>query len=453
MYPLNERSTMLQAQEILVERYQLQRVLGKSAIRQTWLARDLTNEEQVVVKLLTANDQLQWYDIQLFEREAKVLQQLDHPRIPQYYDDFVLEGDVIYFALVQEYIPAKSIKELLASGTTFSETQVREIAIAVLKILIYLHKLNPPVLHRDIKPSNLLLDESTNKIQIYLVDFGAVQDRVAAEGATFTVVGTYGYAPLEQFGGRATPASDLYALGATLINLATGISPADLPQFDSRMQFSYLVKFNPGFIRWLQQMTEPNLEYRFQRATEALKALEINELATNNLTINQIDNQIDPSVLSVRKSLEKLEIYIPTNESPIKLVFGGGALLLWILFIFTSGGIASSWMSLLFFIISGASAAARFTLPGFVENDIFFNNKKFEIRWKLFGITFRKQRGNVLEIDKAYISQTGGIGHKKVLEIILAVGINEYSFGRLKAGLTKEESRCIASEIRNWLGI
>ena len=439
---------MLQAQEILVERYQLQRVLGKSAIRQTWLARDLTNEQQVVVKLLTANDQLQWYDIQLFEREAKVLRQLDHPRIPQYYDDFVLEGDVIYFALVQEYIPAKSIKELLASGTTFSETEVREIAIAVLKILIYLHKLNPPVLHRDIKPSNLLLDRSPNKNQIYLVDFGAVQDRVAAEGATFTVVGTYGYAPLEQFGGRATPASDLYALGATLINLATNISPADLPQFDSRMQFSHLVKFNPGFIRWLQQMTEPNLEYRFQRATEALKALEINELATSN-----IDNHIfDSSVLSLSKSLEKLEIYIPNDESQIKLVFGGGALILWILFILTSGGMASTWMGWLFFIL-GAAIAAWLTLPGFVENDIFIDNKKFEIRWKLFGITLRKQRGNALEIEKAYISRTGGMGRKKVLEIILAVGIDEYSFGRLKSGLTKDESQHIASEIRNWLGI
>ena len=439
---------MLQAQEILVERYQLQRVLGKSAIRQTWLARDLTNERQVVVKLLTANDQLQWYDIQLFEREAKVLRQLNHPRIPQYYDDFVLEGDVIYFALVQEYIPAKSIKELLASGTTFSETEVREIAIAVLKILIYLHKLNPPVLHRDIKPSNLLLDRSPNKNQIYLVDFGAVQDRVAAEGATFTVVGTYGYAPLEQFGGRATPASDLYALGATLINLATNISPADLPQFDSRMQFSHLVKFNPGFIRWLQQMTEPNLEYRFQRATEALKALETNELATSN-----IDNHIfDSSVLSVSKSLEKLEIYIPTDESPIKLVFGGGALILWILFILTSGGMGGIWVGWLFFLL-GAAIAAWLTLPGFVENDIFIDNKKFEIRWKLFGITLRKQRGNALEIEKAYISRTGGMGRKKVLEIILAVGIDEYSFGRLKSGLTKDESQHIASEIRNWLGI
>jgi serine/threonine protein kinase len=438
---------MLQAPEILVERYQLQRALGKSAIRQTWLAWDLINQEQVVVKLLMVSDQLQWDNLRLFEREAKVLRQLDHPCIPQYYDDFVLEGDITYFALVQEYINAKSIKELFASGKTFSEIEVRQIAQAVLKILIYLHKLSPPVIHRDIKPSNLLLDSSENKNQVYLVDFGAVQDRAAAEGVTFTIVGTYGYTPLEQFGGRATPASDLYALGATLINLATGIPPGDLPQFDSRMQFAHLTKLNPGFVRWLQQMTEPNLEFRFGRAAEALKALETNELATNNT-----NKDIPHTPVFIRKSLEKLEIDIPTNQNVIELVFGGGALLLWILFILTSGGTAGIWVGWLFFIF-GASIIAWLTLPGFVENNICFNNKKLEIKWKLFGVTFRKQCADVINIDEIYVSKTGGIGRNKVYEITLSVGVDEYSFGRLKKSLTKEESQYIASAIRDWLGI
>jgi Serine/threonine protein kinase len=91
-----------------------------------------------------------------------------------------------------------------------------------------LHELSPPVLHRDIKPSNLILDDSE---QIYLVDFGAVQAQASVTGVTFTVVGTSGYAPLEQFWGRgAVAASDLYALGATLIHLLTNTYPADLPQ-------------------------------------------------------------------------------------------------------------------------------------------------------------------------------------------------------------------------------
>ncbi len=447
---------MLQAQEILVERYQLLHLLGENASRQTWLARDLTFQEQVVVKLLTASDQLQWDNLRLFEREAKVLRQLDHPYIPEYRDYFVLERDIIYFALVQEYISAKSLKQLLVEGKTFSETEVREIARAVLKILIYLHKLSPPVLHRDIKPSNLLLDESRKQNQIYLVDFGAVQDRAAAEGATFTIVGTYGYAPLEQFGGRATPASDLYALGATLVNLLTGISPADLPQLDSKMQFAHLVKLNPGFVRWLRLLTEPNVEYRFGSASSALKALE-----TNQLAITGVSKDIPHTPILVRKSSDKLSIYIPPTIDAIALIVlivGGVGLSFWMYFwihfitTLTSLNILPLiWMYT--WLILGILFTAWWTLPSYVESEIYFDNQNFEIKWKLFGFTVRKQRGIVSDIDKVYRTKTGRREWKEVHEVTLSVGVNEYYFGRFNKSLSKEESRYIASEIRNWLGI
>ena len=447
---------MLKAQEILVERYQLLDVLGESASRQTWLAQDLVNQEQVVVKLLITSDQLQWDNLRLFEREAKVLRQLDHPRIPQYYDDFVLERDIISFALVQEYIPAKSLKELLASGKTFSETEVREIAIAVLKILIYLHKLSPPVLHRDIKPSNLLFDESKSKNQVYLVDFGAVQDRAAAEGATFTVVGTYGYAPLEQFGGRATPASDLYALGATLIHLATGIPPADLPQFDSKMQFAHLTKLNPGFVRWLQLLTEPNLEKRFQTAPAALEALQ-----TNQLAISSANQDIPDTFISVRKSSDKLAIHIPSlNKNASVLILGGFALTVWLFFWkYAMTDVSFSVISLPIFmwvfiwVVMGILLTAWFVLPSYIESYIYFDNQNFEIQWKLFGLTVRKQRGKVLDIDKVYSSKGGYQNQKQVYEVILSLGVDEYYIGRFKQSLSQEESRYLASTIRDWLGI
>ena len=447
---------MLQAQEILVERYQLVHLLGENASRQTWLARDLTLQEQVVVKLLTVSDQLQWDNLRLFEREAKVLRQLDHPYIPEYRDDFLLERDIMSFALVQEYINAKSLKELLAEGKTFSETEVREIAGSILKILIYLHKLSPPVLHRDIKPSNLLLDESRKQNQIYLVDFGAVQDRAAAEGATFTIVGTYGYAPLEQFGGRATPASDLYALGATLVNLLTGISPADLPQLDSKMQFAHLVKLNPGFVRWLRLLTEPNVEYRFESALSALKALE-----TNQLAITGVSKDIPHTPILVRKSSEKLSIHIPsTIDAPalIGSIVGGVGLSFWIFFwihyittLSNLNALPLLWMYM--WIILGILFTAWWTLPTYVESDIYFDNQNFEIQWKLFGFTIRKKRGIVSDIDKVYRTKTGRTGAKEIDEVTLSLGVNEYYFGRFNKSLSQEESRYIASEIRNWLGI
>ncbi|MBW4681135.1 MAG: serine/threonine protein kinase [Microcoleus vaginatus WJT46-NPBG5] len=270
---------MLQAKQVLNERYQLKHKLGNNACRQTWLAEDLKTQtkEPVVVKLLAFCGDVQWDNLKLFEREAQVLKQLNHPKIPKYRDYFSIDDQTLWFGLVQEYIPGVSLKEQLDQGKKFSPQEIRRIALEVLNILLYLHQLSPVLLHRDIKPSNLICGENN---QVYLVDFGAVQDRAAAEGATFTVVGTYGYAPLEQFGGRAVPASDLYALGATLIHLLTGTAPADLPQKDLRIQFKDKVSLNSNFLIWLEQLTEPALEKRFSSAREALEALKVPKIPT-----------------------------------------------------------------------------------------------------------------------------------------------------------------------------
>lgn len=275
---------MLQAEQILQNRYQIQHQLGNNGIRQTWLALDLQaadeHKKQVVVKLLAFGGSVQWDDLKLFEREAQILQQIDHPRIPKYVDYFCVDDQTLWFGLVQEYIPGDSLKEKLALGERFTEKQTRKIAVELLKILRDLHELNPRVLHRDIKPSNLIWGEDN---RIYLVDFGAVQDKAAKEGVTFTIVGTYGYAPMEQFGGRAVPASDLYALGATLIHLLTGISPSELPQRDLRIQFADRTSISPGFVSWLQKLTEPAPEKRYDSARLALDALK-NGLAVQSVT-------------------------------------------------------------------------------------------------------------------------------------------------------------------------
>ncbi|MEQ9483499.1 protein kinase domain-containing protein [Coleofasciculus sp. F4-SAH-05] len=266
---------MLNPQQILNGRYQLRQQLGQNAGRQTWLAEDLDTQPQelVVVKLLAFSPQMQWEELKLFEREAQVLQHLDHPRIPRYRDYFSIEeteSELPWFGLVQQYIPGLSLRQRLDQGHSFSETEAQKIATDILPILIYLHELSPPVLHRDIKPSNLIVDEQG---QVYLVDFGAVQDRAKAEGATFTVVGTSGYAAPEQLWGRAVAASDLYSLGATLIHLVTGIAPADLPQQNLRLQFADRVNLNPRFSYWLEKLIDPATEQRFSSARQALELL------------------------------------------------------------------------------------------------------------------------------------------------------------------------------------
>ncbi len=251
--------------EILGNRYKCDRRLGKQAGRQTLLARDLKTQQQVVVKLLSFSSDFNWEDLKLFEREVETLKSLSHPAIPQYLDSFEIDTPSRKgFALVQTYIEAKSLQEYLSDGRTFSESEVKQLATALLDILAYLHQRQPPVIHRDIKPSNILLkNRSGNSVgEVYLVDFGAVQTLATQQGKTVTVVGTYGYMPPEQFGGRAVPASDLYGLGATLIALITKQHPADLPQQDLQIEFEQFTQLSPGFTNWLKWMTHPSLERR-----------------------------------------------------------------------------------------------------------------------------------------------------------------------------------------------
>lgn len=307
---------------ILANRYEVQKQLGKKAGRRTLLAKDLNTEELVIVKLLSFSSDFQWDDLKLFEREAETLKSLSHSYIPRYLDYFEINSSQFKgFALIQTYIPAKTLEQYLQIGRKFTELEVKQIAKSVLQILSYLHSLNPPVIHRDIKPSNILLGDRTgnNVGEVYLIDFGAVQTVLGTEGAgTRTIVGTYGYMPPEQFGGRTVPASDLYSLGCTLIYLVTGSHPADLPEKDLRIQFAEFTNLSPNFTNWLKLMTEPSSGNRLRSANEAITALNKPQLPANTaLTFKKpIDSIIHKkpiySKIQLTKNQDSLEIIIPS---------------------------------------------------------------------------------------------------------------------------------------------
>jgi hypothetical protein len=239
------------------------------------LATDLQTERSVVVKLLLFGVDFIWDDLKLFEREAAVLKSLDHPAIPQYLDYFEVKADQGNgFALVQTYLGAKSLQDWVQSGRTFSETELKMIAKELLDVLDYLHCRQPSVVHRDLKPSNILLGDRTGHSlgKVYLVDFGSVQ--AGRDGGTRTIVGTYGYMPPEQFGGRATPVSDLYSLGATLIYLGTGQHPSELMTDELRLEFQQIATLSAELTTWLKRILQPAPSKRFASAGEALQALE-----------------------------------------------------------------------------------------------------------------------------------------------------------------------------------
>jgi serine/threonine protein kinase len=265
---------------ILQDRYQIQSQLSKKAGRRTLLALDLHTHRSVIIKLLIFNAEFAWDDLKLFKREIETLKSIEHPAIPRYLDSFDVDiPNCQGFALVQSYIEAPSLAQAYQDGRRFTDVNIRQLAHALLDILIYLHEYTPSIIHRDIKPSNILIANRTshNIGDIYLVDFGAVQGNLDQDGSTITIVGTYGYMPPEQFGGRTNPASDLYSLGATLIYLITGIHPADLSTKDCKIQFDCSTDLDSNDLdlkAWLDLMVEPSLERRFASASIAKAELD-----------------------------------------------------------------------------------------------------------------------------------------------------------------------------------
>jgi serine/threonine protein kinase len=271
-----------QSGDIIGDRYKIIGILGKGGIGITYAAIDLHTQEKVALKAVSLQQLQDWKQVELLEREASVLAQLNHPTIPKYLDYFQVDSeDERIFYIVQQLAPGKSLHQLIKSGWRSNETEIKKIATQILDIFSYLHSLDPPIIHRDIKPHNLILSDDG---KIFLVDFGAVQNtyyNTLMKGST--VVGTYGYMAPEQFKGKATPGTDLYGLGATILYLLTHRSPNELPQDTLTINFRSSVNISEGFTLWLEKILQPDLAERFGSAREALDKLNDRYLFTNAL--------------------------------------------------------------------------------------------------------------------------------------------------------------------------
>ena len=266
--------------------YQILRELGRNREggRITWLAAKVDTGEQMVIKQFCfAQAGSNWSGFEAHQREIKVLQGLTHPGIPRYINSFATSDG---FCLVQEYINAQSLAELLGN---FEIEEVKQIAVKALEILGYLQNLNPPIIHRDIKPENILVDEELN---VYIIDFGFARIGSQEVAASSVFKGTPGFIPPEQMF-KPTNATDLYALGVTLICLLTEIKSTKIDQLQDKDD-PYLIKFHHllprlslRFLGWLEKMVQPLQKNRFanaQSALEALKPLDVIRVAGVDLS-------------------------------------------------------------------------------------------------------------------------------------------------------------------------
>lgn len=261
--------------QLLRNRYRLQERLGKGGVALTYRAIDTLTGQACAVKCLSFHHLSEWKTYELFEREAAILKKLHHPNIPRYLDFFTEETpEEIRFYLVQEFIEGNSLASRIAEGTHFTEREALKLAEQLCEILAYLHSFSPPIIHRDMKPGNIII---TQDQRVFLIDFGAVREKILADYSTFgggsTIAGTFGYMPFEQFQGRALPASDIYALGMTLIHALSLKNPAEMAQKGGLLDFRPHLKVSSGFASVLQKMIAPTLAQRYQDVQHLRKDL------------------------------------------------------------------------------------------------------------------------------------------------------------------------------------
>lgn len=298
--------------QILDSRYKIEAVLGQGGMGCTYQAFDLEQNRPIAVKALSLHRAESWKAMELFERESNVLKQLDHPAIPKYLDYFEVDTDADRaFYLVQSLAPGRSLLQWIEAGWRPTESEVRAIAQQILKILDYLQEFTPAIIHRDLKPQNLIRQDDG---QIFLVDFGAVQDVYRHTiGGGSTVVGTFGYMAPEQFRGEANLSTDLYGLGTTLLFLLTGQSPLDLPQRRLKIDVRKSVTVERNFAAWLDRLVSPDWHSRLPSAKAALSVLE-GRRELSDYPVNDV--QAVNSLLRITEMSEAITIEVRPRGYP-----------------------------------------------------------------------------------------------------------------------------------------
>ena len=234
-------------------RYRLEAVIGKGAKATLWRGFDEERGARVAIKERGHLGPVDLEEARRFEREGRVLRQLEHPQIPRYVDSFASgRGRARRSYLVQELVEGRSLAEE-AEARRYDEGGVLEIVREVAAILAYLHQLSPPVIHRDVKPGNVMRRTSG---ELVLVDFGAVQDTLPETLGALTVAGTFGYMAPEQFRGEAVPGTDVYALGALAVALLARRDPSELLRGE-RLEWRQKATISAGGAALIEHMLDP----------------------------------------------------------------------------------------------------------------------------------------------------------------------------------------------------
>jgi eukaryotic-like serine/threonine-protein kinase len=317
---------------ILRDRYKITKLLGRGGFGETYLAedRDRPGNPICVVKQLQPNSNAP--DIlkaaqRLFNNEAEILYKLgNHEQIPQLLAHFEQDEQ---FYLVQEFVDGHDLSEEINPNRRWSEEQVIAFLKDVLIILKFVHEQN--VIHRDIKPSNLIRRRRDGKI--FLIDFGVVKEiqlPTAAKTNSYPTisVGTPGYVPNEQLGGKPRFSSDIYALGITAIQALTRLYPEQITENTQtgEILWRHQAQVSDRLAAILDKMVRSHFRDRYQfvdRVLDDLQNLQVSpdtfiskttkkQLPTTNFFVpEQSSQQLSSANSKVDSSKPRLAIGLP----------------------------------------------------------------------------------------------------------------------------------------------
>ncbi|MDV3000874.1 MAG: hypothetical protein N5P05_002480 [Chroococcopsis gigantea SAG 12.99] len=265
--------------QVLHNRYEIRRLLTQNTVQKTFLATNTLTGQLVVIKIHNFYAE----DIKQLKEKINIIQSLYSPSLHiDYFEQEGIKGKQL--AIVRPYLSIPSLADLMNDGRTFSEYELKQIAKYLLEILVYLQQQDPAISHNNLKPSNIFISySSTDTIdKLYAVDFCLDN-------------------PL-------TRSHDLYDIGTTLTNVATGANNFN----PSRAQLQSKVNFSSYFVYWLKRSLDPQPEEKFTGLNEALESLYHEQLI---LVLS--GNKIKPygSEITLYKSSHFLQINLLSKAS------------------------------------------------------------------------------------------------------------------------------------------
>ena len=316
-----------------IGRYRFERLIGRGAMGEVYLAVDPRIRQQVAVKVLQAEPSVHparnvAREAERFRSEASAIANLRHPHIVPLYDynEISVDEAPIAYLVIPYYKEGSFASWLRRRGSDLVPMEdvvyfVQQAADA----LQYAH--NHQVIHRDVKPSNFLIDsgENPNRPNLLLADFGISKFALGTTNSATQSVGTLTYMPPEQLQGRPTYASDQYALAIMAYELLVGHPPFEGPppaviHQHMEVQPQPPSMLNPGLPKAIDHVLlralEKKPEHRYPTISEFARALQQALPATSDSPMGRIEQgeETIASDTSASSSQETLADPSPAEE-------------------------------------------------------------------------------------------------------------------------------------------